>query len=533
MSTKPSLGDRLKVAMLIKMRESHKKTVEHKSVADFRRRRVAVSPPPRLTPVNRIYKGMSWMPAAMLVPERVPKEARLPNKYYVTYYGSSKAIWKIYANSPINPELDWIAGSKWNEAFPTANEGWGSPTDDDAFAALRLQGSNPFCLKKVDHDAAVDGATDNAAEEKVFSLDFTELFRDILPPVEARFAVREKEFVATSIRLDDAIHRPGDAGWDDAKRVVNGLDARYSAFIRHLLNCHLMVGEAYAVAAFTLPPHHPLRPFMDFFTYSTIHVNHTAYTALLTENSYFLQANFVSADSARILVENAMRVFDFDEWILPRDLAKRKIDEIPGHPYVEDATAVWPAIEHVCRRHLKELDYDDEMLAADADLAQWYTTLCRMLPDVDTIPPMNTLEDLIDLLTAVIYNNVIHEVCGNLSPLLDTKDPRDKQSIDIEHLADLARSAGTEPGRKRPKPWAASVLLMDQATFVSRFNVAGNNLMKINAARYIDDPKLVLAVTELQDTLKVLDAQIAARNVERDRPFETMLPRKWEASISF
>jgi len=525
MSTKPSLGDRLKVAMLIKMRESHKKTLEHSSVSSFRRRRVAVSPPPRLTPVNRIYKGMSWMPAAMLVPEQVPKEARLPNKYYLTYYGTGKAIWALYAKSPINPELDWTAGSKWNDAFPTANEGWGAPTDDNAFVALRLQGSNPFCLTKVDNDPAVD----NPDDERVFALDFTELFRDILPPVVARFAVRDEKLVATSIRLGHAVHRPGDGDhWDDAKRVVNGLDARYSAFIRHLLNCHLMVGEAYAVATFSLPPHHPLRPFMDFFTYSTIHVNHTAYTALLTENSYFLQANFVSAESARTLVENAMRVFDFDEWIVPRDIAKRKIDEIPGHPYVEDAQTVWPAIEHICRRHLKELDYDDEFLASDPDIAQWYTTLCRMLPDVDTIPPMDTLEDLIDLMTAVIYNNVIHEVCGNLSPLLDTKDPRDKQNIDIDDLAALA----TPDGKDR-KPSAGSVLLMDQATFVSRFNVAGNNLMAINAARYIDDPKLVLAVTELQDTLKVLDAQIAARNVDRDRAFETMLPRKWEASISF
>lgn len=289
-----------------------------------------------------------------------------------------------------------------------------------------------------------------------------------------------------------------------------------------------MVGEAYAVACFNLPPHHPLRPFMDFFTYSTIHVNHTAYTALLTANSYFLRANFVSADSARTLIDNAMRVFDFDEWIVPRDLAKRKIDEIPGHPYVEDALAVWPAIEHICRRHLNELNYDEEMLAEDPDIAQWYTTLCRMLPDVDTIPPMDTLEDLVDLMTAVIYNNVIHEVCGNLSPLLDTADPLDKQEVDIEHLAKLA-----DPGAKPSTPSAASVLLMDQATFVSRFNVAGNNLLNINAARYIDDPKLVLAVTELQDTLKVLDAEIAARNAHRDIPFETMLPRKWEASISF
>jgi hypothetical protein len=461
------------------------------------------------------------------VPEQLPEEAKLPKGYYLPYYGTGKAGWRIYGWSEIDPDLEWTPGSKWNELFPTANEGWGTPTDDDAFVALRLQGSNPFCLTKVDPDPAVDDAVD-ATAGRIFALDFTELFRDILPPVVARFAVRDEALVATSIRVGEAVHRPGDDGWDDAKRIVNGLDARYSAFIRHLLNSHLMVGEAYGVAAYSLPPHHPLRPFMDFFTYGGLQVNHAAYIALLTKDSYFLRSRFVTAETARTLVENAMRVFDFDEWIVPRDLAKRKIDEIPDHPYVEDASAVWPAIEHICRRHLKELDYDDEMLAVDDDMAQWYRVLCRMLPDVDTIPPMRTVEDLVDLMTAVIYNNVIHEVCGNLSPLLDTNDPRDRQTIDIEHLQAMA-----DPDREPGTPRAASVLLMQQATFVSRYNVNGNNLMTINAARYIDDPKLVLAVTELQDTLKVLDAEIAARNAHRDIPFETMLPRKWEASISF
>ena len=221
MSTQPSLGDRLKVAAIIKMRESHKKTLEQTSLRTFRKRRVAVSPPPRLVPANRIYKGMGWMPHEMLVPETLPKEAKLPRNYYWPYYGYGKAGWRIYGWSEIDHELEWSAGSKWNDAFPTANEGWGTPTDDDAFVALRLQGSNPFCLTKVDHDPAVDvPAEENSAEQKVFALDFTELFRDILPPVVARFAIRGDALAATSIRIGDAIHRPGDDGWDDASRLI-------------------------------------------------------------------------------------------------------------------------------------------------------------------------------------------------------------------------------------------------------------------------------------------------------------------------
>ena len=149
-----------------------------------------------------------------------------------------------------------------------------------------------------------------------------------------------------------------------------------------------------------------------------------------------------------------------------------------------------------------------------------------MLPD-DKIPPLKTRDDLRDLLTALIYNNVIHEVCGNLSPILDSTDPADKRGIDIDHLKAMAN------GEPVPEPGAASVFLMEQASYVSSFNVTGNNLMTINAARYIDDPKLRIAIEDLQVTLRELDKVIAERNATRAIPFEMMRPSKWEASVSF
>ena len=515
-------ADKAKAKMIVAMRRLHHHTLHKSSTATFRRRVVDSSPPPRLVPAARRYKKMGWMPTSLLAAEKLPSETKLPPRYVLPYYAIGKIGWAIYGKSPISPDLPWSPDSPLAGAFPTSSSAFGAPTDDATFAALRLQGPNPFTLHRVEPDPS-EG---DAADAVCFALDFTELFAGVVAPTIARFTVADDALQPTRIHVGDAVHRPGDPGWDEAKRIVNQLDARYSAFIRHLLNTHLMVGQAYSLAAYTLPPWHPLREFMDFFTYGTAIVNHYAYDALLTANSYFLRSNFVTPDDARLMMENAARVFDFDEWLVPYDIEKRGLDAIPNHPYVEDARTVWPAIVQVVDRHLDDLDIRDADVADDPDLTWWYITLARMLPD-DKIPPLKTRDDLRDLLTALIYNNVIHEVCGNLSPILDSTDPADKRGIDIEHLKAMAN------GDAVPEPTAASVFLMEQASFVSSFNVTGNSLMTINAARYIDDPKLRIAIEDLQLTLRELDKEIAARNATRTIPFEMMRPSKWEASVSF
>lgn len=485
---------------------------------------VASSPAPRLVPAARRYKKMGWLPPSLLAAEKLPSETKLPPRYVLPYYGVGKLGWAIYGASPIDPSIEWTPDGPFADAFPRGESAWGAPTDDATFVALRLQGPNPFTLQRVDPDIA---AGDDPAAV-CFALDFSELFAGVVTATIARFEVADGGLEVRRIHVGDAVHRPGEAGWDEAKRIVNQLDARYAAFIRHLLNTHLMVGQAYALAAYTLPPWHPLREFMDFFTYGTAIVNHYAYDALLTDDSYFLRSNFVTPDDARCMIENAARVFDFDEWLVPYDLEKRGLDAIPNHPYVEDARTVWPAIVAVVERHLDDLDITaDADIRDDPELAWWYITLSRMLPDVDSIPALDSRADLVDLLTALVYNNVIHEVCGNLSPILDSRDPADKRGIDIDHLRAMAA------GELVPPPRAASVFLMEQASYVSSFNVTGNNLMTLNAARFIDDPKLRAAVEDLQATLRTLDDELARRNASRPIAFETMRPRAWEASVSF
>ncbi|MBN4047545.1 hypothetical protein JYT71_00905, partial [Acidimicrobiaceae bacterium AH-315-P05] len=373
------------------------------------------SPAPRLVAAARRYKKMGWLPAHLVTPDKVPKDARLPLRYLLPYYATSKIIWKLYGKSPISSDLAWDVKSSWNNAFPPPLSEWGTPTSDASFVRLRLQGPNPFMLARSTPDPDMGDGDDWV----VFDLDFSRLFDGVFVPTIARFLLVDDELVPAWISIDGELHRPNSDRWEDAKRIVNGLDARYSAFVRHLLNTHLMVGQAYALAGHTLPVWHPLRPFMDFFTYATLHVNHIAFGALLTEDSYFLRSNFVSADDAHRLIVNATAEFNFDEWLAPTDIENRGIDAIPNHPYVEDSRLVWPLIERIVADHLGDIDINaDADVTNDQHLIAWYTTLRSVLPGVESVPVLTGTDDLKNLMTALIYNNVIHEICGDFSPIL-------------------------------------------------------------------------------------------------------------------
>ena len=216
---------------------------------------------------------------------------------------------------------------------------------------------------------------------------------------------------------------------------------------------------------------------------------------------------------------------------MPNDLERRGIDSIPGHPYVEDATLAWPALVGVVTRHLDDLDLDDEQIHDDRDLQSWYLALAKSLPNVDVDKPL-TRKRLTDLLAALIYNNVIHEICGDLSPILGSTDPDDKIVVNLAGTAVCDRTTTGWTQTFQP-PTMADVFLIDQASFVSRFNVGGNNLLDINAARFVNDPKLRIAIEDMQATLRDTEAELHRRNGTRDVRFARMLPSAWEASISF
>ncbi len=512
----PESRDVNRIKGIIAMRRIHRRTVVDGGPSSYRRRVPPISGPPKLVRACGHYKGLGWLPQQLMVPEEIPAEGQLPPLYKAKYYGLGKLGFTAYSMSPVRKNIPWSPTFPWNQAFPPPEDGWADPTSDETFVRLRLQGPNPFDLRKT---------------ESGYVLDFSDVFDGVLPPIAAHFDLVDGALRPSRIDVGRHSHRPGDDTWDRAKRVVNAADIRVVPFLRHLLEVHFIVGQAFALGAYSLPTWHPLRPFMHFFSYGTLQVNDFAYQAFFVPSSYFVASGFIDGDAASGLFSNRLANFDFTMWNPEKDVAQRGLDAIDNHPYVDDALRAWPEFTNTIDRYLDELELDDAAIAADDHLDIWYRTLGTIIPNFDARSEPLTRSRLTELLASFLFNNVVHEICGDLSPILRSDDPDDKAIINLERLAEAVGDGRLD--RPIPAPTMNDVFLMDQASDASRFNVGGNNLLSITPERWVDEPKLSAAVRDLQRSLQQLDDELTERNAGRDVAFGRMQPRTWEASISF
>lgn len=506
-----SLLDRLKVRSLVWTRYMNEAAIERWSRKTFRRARPTSGAFPGLQRAQEFYDSPG-VPEPLRVPLQIPVEGKLGLSYMLPYYYFTGIMFKLYQKIPIDRSTPWSADDHHNRAFPRNQEGWEDTTSDAAFTRLRVQGPNPFLLKFT-------------GEEGQFEVDYTPFFQEIHDPVVCHFTLEEGELEPAWIRIGDTTTQRGHPGWERAKLVANALDARYCVFTRHLLDAHLFIGEAYAMSAYILPADHPLRLFLDFFTYSTLVVNDFAYKLLITPASYFIQSKFISGEDALQMFSNSLAAFSLNDLIVPDDVAKRGIDQIPGHPYVQDGIEGWEILHDFVTRYI-DLQYEDDGALANDQAAQgWYDQLAKLLPNHDvTDHPLDGKARLIDVLTCLLYNNVSHEVCGDFSPFFMSQNPEHKKLVNFENLKN---------GDFDTPASAADVFLMDQGAFAGRFNNGGNNMLTVDVDSLIQDDGLCEAVKGLQQTLRAHNAKLESRNKEREVPFLRMMPKQWEFSVSF
>jgi hypothetical protein len=492
--------------LLLAVRAVNRASIESWSTTTYRRHGAPHPSALEVLPANEHY-GMSDVPSALFVPRQIPSRLRLGFLYELAYYLLAGAAFKAYLRFPIGRDAEWDPSVHLELK---SDEGWDDIVEDREFAQLRLQGSNPYLLKK-------------APDRDVWIADYSGPFRGIHEPVVCEFALREGSLYPTEIRVGADRFQAGDDGWKRAKLIANALDARYTVFGQHLLRTHLVTGQAYALAATALPVNHPLRPFMDVHTYGTLHVNHYSWKLLLTPFSYFIQSNFVDRPSALLLMQNCVRDFRFDELILDEDVRARGLETFPNHPYLEDARPSWNAMRDYCA-DVVSLYPDDAAVRADAALAVWHAKLISLFPNpTPRLQRLETRDDLVTLMTCLVFNNVVHEVSGDYSTFMTSQDPYLKRLVNFE---DVSR-ADTGPVRLN------DVFLFEQGAFSGMFNTAGNNMVDTPLKSVTTDARYLACVKRFREALVKVDATIAERNAKRPYHFKRMQPRQWELSVSF
>ena len=411
---------------------------------------------------------------------------------------------------------------------PSSTQTW---DDDGWFAALRLQGPNPLPLRGVVDAAGLEAlalwATVGEDPARLYVADHRPPLRGctpspgrFLPPCVALFEDTEDGLMPLLIELDredgpPLVVRPGDGdAWRLARLYFGAADMLIHEVVSHYQWTHVLAETFAIVTARNLPWQHPLRGLLAPHLRSTLHQNSNAAPILVADGGLFDRC-FAGGDCKHRLLEWGAREWSYDRMILPRALASRGLEELADVPYRDDAMLLWNALEAYVRGFVG-IWYDQERLEADQELRSWI----QELSDALRIPRLRTMEELIELLTGILFNPVAHNLVNALqfdvfgfplgSPVaVHVPVPERVEDVDRDMLL-------------RALPRTGDTLQAARATygFTLQYDRLGHELRPPMPP---DSPDLVGA---LHEALRAAEETIVSRNLERRFPYTAALPSR-------
>ncbi len=206
---------------------------------------------------------------------------------------------------------------------------------------------------------------------------------------------------------------PGQSGWSTPPTSATPI------FGRHLLDTHLIVGQAFALATYSLPTWHQLRPFMQFFTYGTMAVNDLAYQALLAPKQLLHRSRASSTSMTRVSCStNGIAA-----------LRPRPVDRAARHRRARASmrSLITPTSMTRCSSGRPSWTWSSVTSTSSGSTTTRSppTGPAGVVPDADQDPAehrpvgsgRSTAARLAELCTGLLWNNVIHEICGDFSPI--------------------------------------------------------------------------------------------------------------------
>jgi arachidonate 15-lipoxygenase len=338
--------------------------------------------------------------------------------------------------------------------------------NDEMFALQRIAGQNPVVIRRAEWTdelalqfpvtnqqyQSVMGEDDNlalaSAEARLYLCDYAQSLLNTIagdfPPFcgqkylnapLALFALLKsdrKKIRAVAIQCgqepgkQNPVITPSDEwSWAIAKTIVQSSDCNDSEYYRHLGLAHLL-SEAFGVAIYRqLSREHPLYILLTPNFQGTFFTNNMAVNSILQEGSYFNITEMIFAGtvpSTLGIAANSVHDVDYTENMVPNELKSRGVEDpliFPNYPYRDDALLIWRTIGRWAESYVRLYYTSDRDVIGDYELQNFVAEVSSHNGGrIQGIGPIETVDALIELMTAIIYTASAHHALTNF-PLDD------------------------------------------------------------------------------------------------------------------
>ena len=343
-----------------------------------------------------------------------------------------------------------------------------------------------------------------------------------LMPIAIQIDRDKKSIVFTS---DDA---PND--WLLAKMWARVADISVHQLYSHFLLTH-GVTEAFVIAAHRIfSPVHPVFQLLLPHFKHTLCINTIARTALLNKGGWIDRFGSFGGQVQEKVLQKGYKEASLKSYMnFPRDLEKRGVNDIenlPHYPYRDDGLLIWEAVNKYVHNIINIYYKSDCDVQEDHLLKEWLTEFESKGHLHSDWGNVETLEDLIDLVTSLIFNataihgamNILqYEVYGfvpNSPSAMHSPTPKEKNITTKEDILTAL------PGNQ-----TTLIFLFLSELFNEDVKLGVNEFI------YSSNPDFRYELLKFKIDLKRIEKIIVGRNNEREVPYIAMLPSNIPNSI--
>lgn len=398
---------------------------------------------------------------------------------------------------------------KFREIMPEKNVIWQDFKSDQAISNLAFHGLGAHRLRTLSRDK------DNAK----YMVDISYLSAY---PVREGFhkygatAYFNKDTKLIRIYLceEDKDYYPGKKDWEFAKWVWKSSLFAAVTLTDHLGGNHFIVANLKSIATMeVLPPSHPIRRFLKPFYYRSNTINYNAWMGLSNKGGIGHRTWAFTYEGVAACIAQSLNVVKIQTF--PQFLKENGLETLGNiSSFVKDHSDLWKIMRDYTKSYC-EIFYKGDSLVKDPDIRKWWIACSNLYAQVH-FPPINTPEDVIDLLTIFVFEgSAAHEHLGAVAEYIE----------DPEFLTTKIRNG--------------KIVSDVQATYQVYLIMAATGmkqpaLMSNFKHLFLDKNRKAVekVFDKFQEDLKKLSNEIDKRNKKRPHPYQSANPSRLESSVS-